>query len=78
MSVLQAVDDCYQGKKFINTRHLAEYICDSEKRYVLLSGEYYSVVHSRVGTVLDKKLQWKRYTSKGSRACIYVDGRVKE
>ena len=78
LSVITAIDDHYRGKKFINIKYLAEYISTSSVQYPMLTGESYNAIKARIWRVLDKNLKWKRYTANGSRASIFVDGRVSE
>ena len=76
--VLHVIEDYAPGKKYVNAKHLIDYIEDAEKEYVYLSGAGRSAAKLRISTVLGGRLGWKRFTTVGSRASIYVDPRVGE
>jgi hypothetical protein len=73
---IQAVDDCYKGKKFVNTRHLREFVERNPEKYPDL-GSIASQRRARIyGSIT--RLGWERYTSHGSNQSVFIDPRCGE
>ena len=77
--VLKAVCDYNEGRKFVSSKRIAEYIHKDPTLYPLFKDCTFQTTQSRITTVLETKIGWARYNGVGGKkAGVYINPNVKD
>lgn len=75
LDVRKAKNDSLPNKRFVNLRHLTEYIHSNKSKYQAFREADYNQIRYRVNKSI-VGMGWEEFTAKGCRNTVYIDPEV--